>query len=502
MALTLRDLWMRSGAEIYDNRPPDWDPLSSQPKDSGLKKEFGNRVGDLYGIKGQALIESRGVINIPREAALLASSPNAIADLIGNQASGMLGGSAKRPSDTIFKNETALAKPISLLNQTPELLKTAVEPGTHYFVKKDPAPGSMVNKLINAATNADAAQTLAIGAVKSLTGRMAKDARNKKNPKPPSHYKYGTKWADDGTGKLLDKDKVYSKYYKDNQTGELKERNYTKALPGQQSSWDLINDSVLKSAAIPETKYGETLKKLKSANQYMNTPYVLFKVYGKETANSDIILPGTILGLSEDFAPVVNSFKFVGSPFNLYRYGGVERSLKFSLKLYFTNQDEKVSMKRNLDKLKKMVFPDEDITAITYTNGGTSQLAFNPNILRLTINGLYDDIFVILDSLSISVDDNIPWVSMGGWEDGSYVKPHPSVFDVALSMKIIEHPAIKEVDCSHQFVYGEDKQSYTNYFTGLDEFGTSHDEVVESQNALKEYESADFYQDEKKGIPT
>lgn len=470
MALTLRDLWMRSGAEIYDNRPPDWDPLSSQPKDSGLKKEFGNRVGDLYGIKGQALIESRGIIDIPREAALLASSPNAIADLIGNQASGMLGGSAKRPSDTIFKNDTVLAKPISLLNQTPELLKTAVEPGTSYFVKKHPAPGSMVNKLINAATNADAAQTLAIGAVKSLTGKMASNAYNKKHPKPPSHYKYGTKWADDGTGKLLDKDKVYSKYYKDNQTGKLKERINTKALPGEESSWDLINDSVLKSAAIPERVYGDTLKKLKEANKYINTPYVLFKVYGKETPNSDIILPGTILGLSEDFAPVVNSFKFVGSPFNLYRYGGVERTLKFSLKLYYTDLGEKVSMIRNLDKLKKMVFPDEDITSITYANGGTSQLAFNPNILRLTINGLYDDIFVILDSLSISVDDNIPWVSMTQSSDGSDMKPHPSVFDVALSLKVIEHPAIDRGRLS--FAYGEsadEKNKYINYFTGLDE---------------------------------
>ena len=74
---------------------------------------FKSQKKDLYGKSENIRIESRGLINPPRGAALLASSPNALADLIGNQVSGVLKGSANRPSDTIFRNNTPFAKPIS-----------------------------------------------------------------------------------------------------------------------------------------------------------------------------------------------------------------------------------------------------------------------------------------------------------------------------------------------------------------------------------------------------
>jgi len=43
---------------------------------------------DIYGLSGTTIIESRGGINPAREAALAASSPNAVAELIGSNASG------------------------------------------------------------------------------------------------------------------------------------------------------------------------------------------------------------------------------------------------------------------------------------------------------------------------------------------------------------------------------------------------------------------------------
>ena len=46
---------------------------------------FKSQKKDLYGKSENIRIESRGLINPPRGAALLASSPNALADLIGNQ---------------------------------------------------------------------------------------------------------------------------------------------------------------------------------------------------------------------------------------------------------------------------------------------------------------------------------------------------------------------------------------------------------------------------------
>ena len=73
---------------------------------------FKQQKKDLYGKSENIRIESRGLINPPRAAALLASSPNKLGDFIGNQIAGAIGGTANRPSDTIFRGKGLLSKPI------------------------------------------------------------------------------------------------------------------------------------------------------------------------------------------------------------------------------------------------------------------------------------------------------------------------------------------------------------------------------------------------------
>jgi hypothetical protein len=111
-----------------------------------LKDLFKSKKTELYGKSEKIRIDTRGLINPPRAAALLASSPNTIADLIGNQISGVLKGSANRPGDTIFKNNTVFSKPISLLLQSPEA-------DTPYYIKKSPAPASIIGKLKQGASS-------------------------------------------------------------------------------------------------------------------------------------------------------------------------------------------------------------------------------------------------------------------------------------------------------------------------------------------------------------
>jgi hypothetical protein len=111
-----------------------------------IKDLFKKQNKDLYGLSGKLIIESKGLINPPRGAALLTSSPNSLADLIGNQIGGLLKGSANRPSDTIFKNNTPFAKPITL-GKTQRGIKDAIEAGETYYIKKDPAPASVFAKL-------------------------------------------------------------------------------------------------------------------------------------------------------------------------------------------------------------------------------------------------------------------------------------------------------------------------------------------------------------------
>jgi hypothetical protein len=79
-------------------------------------KQTVGKSTEIYGLSGTTLIESRGLIDASRAAALAVSSPNAVADLIGSAASGLIGGAANRPSDTIFKDNKPFTKPISIIS--------------------------------------------------------------------------------------------------------------------------------------------------------------------------------------------------------------------------------------------------------------------------------------------------------------------------------------------------------------------------------------------------
>ena len=133
-----------------------------------IKDLFKQQNTDLYGVTGKIFIESKGLINPPRGAALLLSSPNSIGDLIGNQIAGAIGGSANRPSDTIFKDDSFLAKPISLF-KTPGALRDAIEKGQNYFVKTSPAPASVIGKVLHGASSPiGAIGQIGVGLIKAL----------------------------------------------------------------------------------------------------------------------------------------------------------------------------------------------------------------------------------------------------------------------------------------------------------------------------------------------
>lgn len=463
------------------------------------KKEVYTSPGPLGGISGLTIIESRGIINPPRQAALLLASPNAVADLIGSAGGALLGGNANRPSDTIFKNNNVFTKPISVV-PTVSQLRNAIDPKETYFVKTEPSPGANIANFIkNAVQSPAAAQTAALQLITKLGSKGAlKDAKNYfsalKDAKPEENY--GPKFHPDKNNKTQTGDaRYYSTHYtiygkQDNRYSRKNSRNeYVRAgikeRPTNLKNWDIINDDVLKTGQNNKDEfiYDSDVKTLEESNSGLNQTYVKFTLYKKTNAN--IILPGTISGISEDFAPEWSSFKYIGSPFNLYRYGGVERTLKFDVKMYYLDLPTKTAMINNLNRLRKLVFPDEEIGVSTYplkpgdNDTATSQLFFRPNLVYLTINGLYENILGIVDSLSFSIDDNVSWATtaddMGVAND---TKLYPTVINVSLGMKIIEHPAIKtttkQVDGkdvkTYTFEYGESKEKdnqYVNYFTGV-----------------------------------
>jgi hypothetical protein len=435
-----------------------------------IKDLFKQQNKDLYGLKGKLFIESRGLINAPRAAALIVSSPDALSDLIGNQIGGALGGSANRPTDTIFKNNTAFLNPPISLGKTRVGLQDAIDAGTKYLVKDKPAPASIFAKIKQGGSSpAGLATAAAASALNTFGSKKALNKlKDKLKGKRGEQDEYGTKWKMKEDGKrIVDDEVLFSNFA----PTYLKEKNYyTKASEYSQngiaetlrknsrpsegkSQLDLINYNILTVLKSDKELSKGTLDALIKTNEQIQTPYVLIKRYNKP--NDNILLPGTISGITDESTPEWSNFKFIGSPFQQYRYQGVERSISFSLKMYYTDNDTKLSMQKSLDKLRTLVYPEEDISVITYpkNSDGTlsySPLGFNGNFIYLTVNGLYNDLFGLVESLSIEIDDAGVWATTSdNFMDGSDVKPYPTVINVSLGFKIINNPKIE----NNKYVY-------------------------------------------------
>jgi hypothetical protein len=447
---------------------------------ASMRELFKSDLGGLLGTKGlygksRIYIETQGVIFPPRLKALALSSPNGIADLAGITIAALFGiriASANRPSDTIFNNNSILAKPlIGLAGPIAQRNTGIVNPTKAYYIKQTPAPYQVVNQ-IKAGLTTNPLGTLLTAAKNELRDGTIREIFAKRTA---IEDKFGTKNQHTANrSKPLAEDRKFSEYYpvygeetpgiiplvpqifkrKDkkslkNVQNAVQPRESSKLLNGY-SKWDQINNELL------EGKF-KTIDELEkpAKNGNVNIPYVAFQLYGKTGPDAYILLPGTVSGLSEDVQPSWNTYKYIGSPFNTYRYSGVERSIKFDLKLYATGKESLENMKKNLNKLRETTFPNREVSTIEYKSD-TLISGYNPNLLYLTVSGYYKNLFGFIDSLGITVEDNTTWsvdqIDTSDF-DGVKEKSHPSVINVSISMKIIEQ------------VHNESIEQLAYYFT-------------------------------------
>ena len=408
---------------------------------------FKDQKKDLYGKSETIRIDSRGLINPPRGAALLASSPSKLGDLIGNQIAGAIGGSANRPSDTIFKGKSFLSKPISLF-KTPGALRNAIEPGTDYFIKPEPpSPNSIIATIKQGASSPVATVTnLAINAIKGL-----------KDKNPSRGLPYGEKYQSTVGGKtILETTKFSTHFTFYNDSKEPLDKvvgTVVKRDPEHKKTWNNANDYILSKESLTQDELLKSQDEFKLQNQV----WITFKKYG----NSEIVpFVGTISSITEDVTPEWTNFRYLGSPFKSYRYLGVERNLNFELKLYYTQEKEKNVMIKKINYLKSLAFPYDQISQLTYKKDTTSQkptdtikrgdgelkstnettqYAFSPNLVYLSIGDLYKNMFGFIETLSFSIDDATSWSNLNyNMKDGESNKIYPSVISVSIGMKIIE----------------------------------------------------------------
>jgi hypothetical protein len=389
---------------------------------------------DLYGLSGTALIESKGLVNAPRQVALLASSPNALGDLIGNQIGGAFGGNPNRPSDTIFKGNGVFNKPVTLA-KTNAQIKDAVEPDTMYYVKPAPAPGSIIAKLKQGATSPmGMATSAAIGALQTFGSKKGisklkayKDSLKFKKDSDEG-YGYHAKMTGGNSKGYTKYAPVYSKMTGINgneiwvQTG-IKER-----FGLDTRTFDDRSDLILKSDNANKIISEDDAKDLEKSP----TPYIKIKVLGED---NPMFFNATITNFTEDLQPDIQTYKFIGSPFNNYIYNGVERTIKLDFKLYYLDEESKNSMLVKLNYLTKLVYPFENLVETKYDKSKeSSQLIFSPNFIELSIKSMYKDILGIVDNMSFTIDDNVAWNTFQGTDSTEMI---PSVINVSMGMKVI-----------------------------------------------------------------
>lgn len=418
-----------------------------------LQDLFKSQKKDLYGKSESIRIDSRGLINPPRAAALLLSSPTKVGDFIAGQVQGAFGGSANRPSDTIFKNKSFLAKPVSAFTNASQL-KYSIEAGKDYYLKEAPPYNSFIGTIKQGASSPlGAAANIGVDLIKGL-----------KQKNPTRGLPYGEKFQHTIGGKDIKETTTFHTHYteyNDNKEplvktiGTIKERegnqkinwdtanNYAQGIESLQNFKDYEKNGLI-GGILSAFDLNDTLKRFELQNQV----WVLFKKYGNRET---VPFTGTISGISETVTPEWTNFRYLGSPFKSYRYLGVERTLNFELKLYYTTVNEKDVMIKKINYLKSLAFPYEQISQIQYNNGNKenqiySQYAFSPNLVTLSIGDMYRNLFGYIESLSFSVDDNTTWPNENvNMSKGGSNKLYPSVISVSIGMHIIEqHPADKD----------------------------------------------------------
>jgi len=421
---------------------------------------FKSQQKDLYDNE-IVRIESRGLVNPPRAAALIASSPDAIGDVIGGQLAGIIGGSANRPSDTIYKGKTFFDKPVSILGVTEGLLKSSVEAGTNYYVKREPSGISGIGPLSplfgrSAPGGSTTAGTIANQAIKGINKLGSKKVVNSLSQKLKENAKFVYGPVDGGTVDDTITNSSYSEIRKKETTKNGNDEYFVTELKERTGGdyWDYANNFIQYSTGFESLKeYNEKMQQYSNANQVV----VLFKKYGNKTL---VPFVGAVTGISEDITPEWSGFKYIGSPFKVYRYGGVERSLKFNLKLYYFDEFERSSMIKKINYLKSLAFPYESISEITYGNSKeTAQYAFSPNLFEVSLGDMYSNVFGYMESLSFNVEDTTTWPNFapnGIVSDKREASLYPSIIEASISIKIIENHKTEIVNGTQTYKYNFD----------------------------------------------
>jgi hypothetical protein len=165
------------------------------------------------------------------------------------------------------------------------------------------------------------------------------------------------------------------------------------------------------------TKYGKDTKDIIKfvfeaiENDNKSTSYALFfRAY--------------LSGFTDNHQASITSFKYIGRGEDFFTYQGVSRAISFSFKIAVGSEQEQQPLYTKLNQLISQVYPD-----YSSTYG-----VMRAPVIRLTIGDYLYRVAGMLESVNITVDDNVSWEIASTYS----LKQLPHVINVQCSFKPIQ----------------------------------------------------------------
>ena len=438
--------------------------ISADTSAGGPRMEFYKNLPSLYSTS-LPIIESQGSIDLGRTLAVRGARYNdgsgkkLIGGGFGRILGNLLGGSANRPSDTIFKQEgrdmnAPVSKDGQPINGDWSGLKYSVEAGVNYAVSVSPSgtngltgilkgtPEDIAKRAVGAATDAikKGIRNLAVGALTSKRKSAANSLKDIADGYSNKREKLYNTYEKPGT-----------QFYKSSGIDDMLGVQLMERVKGNINSANQILNTINGSDLID----ADGLQKLFNLNTKTNLQYIKFKVIGTKNY---LVFPAAVGDINENITTDIADFKYVGSPFKVYRYNGVERTLKFDFQVYWLDNGQQSIMERKLALLRQLTFPSSNLTSINIGKDGQnvySPLVFSPNLIQLDIGDLYRNVQGIVSNLSIGVAQKTTWAtSSPDFQGTAFV--YPNVVDVSFEMKIIENHDVENETITYRFTKNEE----------------------------------------------
>ena len=142
-----------------------------------------------------------------------------------------------------------------------------------------------------------------------------------------------------------------------------------------------------------------------------------------------IVFRATLEGISDTISPSWNESQYIGRPDKVYTYGGADRAIGFSFKVFPNTKQEMIPLWEKVNYLMGLGYPSWK------QGGGTGGRLMTPPFVELTIGNLYKNTPGLIDSIGITIEDS------GGW-DIDVPLQLPKFLTIAIGFKFIGNYAL------------------------------------------------------------